>query len=239
MLTSLKSKIHILISKNKKLEEQVEYFDNLRSEKKQIINKMHHFAGKYEKEIKDISKSISNKNGIIQSTISEKSKRIEELYHSLLNSYKNLDSDIGAIKSKLVDLKATESKKFSEIQDKFSLNELSVNDKLDVNGVAYINKINTNLVDLGSIQISNNNLKFSNFNSKIMIGNEVITLKELVNIVFSFKNLQQKCGENLEKCRPVDEKYFEEQRNKEEEILINLKNLRKTTHFLIDKRNNY
>jgi len=111
MLTSLKSKIHILISKNKKLEEQVEYFDNLRSEKKQIINKMHHFAGKYEKEIKDISKSISNKNGIIQSTISEKSKRIEELYHSLLNSYKNLDSDIGAIKSKLVDLKATESKK--------------------------------------------------------------------------------------------------------------------------------
>jgi len=108
---------------------------------------------------------------------------------------------------------------------------LSVNDKLDVNGVAYINKINTNLVDLGSIQISNNNLKFSNFNSKIMIGNEVITLKELVNIVFSFKNLQQKCGENLEKCRPVDEKYFEEQRNKEEEILINLKNLRKTTHF--------
>jgi len=217
----------------------VKYINNLKSEKNQILNKIHLFAGNYEKELGSISKSISDKNQLIKHSVTEKSKKIEEIYRSLIADYKNIGSGIGEIKTKLTELKNKENKKFSEIQNKFSLNELSADGGLDVYGVSFINKINTNKIDLGNVQISNDIIKFSNINSKIMIGNDVITLKELIDTVVLFKNLQKKCGDNLEKCRPVNKKYFEEQRNKEEEILKNLKNLRQTTHNLIEKGNYY
>jgi len=240
LLASLNSQIHTLLNKNKKLEEKVKYINNLKSEKNQILNKIHLFAGNYEKELGSISKSISDKNQLIKHSVTEKSKKIEEIYRSLIADYKNIGSGIGEIKTKLTELKNKENKKFSEIQNKFSLNELSADGGLDVYGVSFINKINTNKIDLGNVQISNDLIKFSNINSKIMIGNDVITLKELIDTVVLFKkNLQKKCGDNLEKCRPVNKKYFEEQRNKEEEILKNLKNLRQTTHNLIEKGNYY
>ena len=95
------------------------------------------------------------------------------------------------------------------------LDDIRVKNKLDVNGVAFINKINTESIDLGSIKIDSNKLMFKNEASKIMVGDEMITAKDFFKIVKSIKNLKSKCGENLENCKPIDNKYLNQQEKKE------------------------
>jgi len=95
------------------------------------------------------------------------------------------------------------------------LDNLTVKNKLDVNGVAFINKVNTDNLSLGSIKINSNKLIFNNEGSKIMVGNDVITVKDFFNIVKTMKDLQSKCGENLEKCKPIDNEYLRQQERKE------------------------
>jgi phosphopantothenate synthetase len=101
------------------------------------------------------------------------------------------------------------------MRKKLVLEELTIKNKFDLNGVAFINKINTDSVSMGSIKIDSNKLMFSNEAAKIMVGDDVITAKEFFKIVKSMKNLQIKCGENLEKCKPIDNNYLIKQEKKE------------------------
>jgi len=118
------------------------------------------------------------------------------------------------------------------------LDDVSVKNKLDVNGVAYINKINTDSIDFGNLRIDSDHLAFNNEAAKIMVGNEVITAKEFFDVVSTMRYLKKKCGDNLENCRPIDSQYLKKQEKKEIEILENLQSLRKTTNEYLSKRKN-
>ena len=95
------------------------------------------------------------------------------------------------------------------------LDDLTIKNKLEVNGVAFINKINTESINLGSIKIDSNKIMFNNESSKLMVGDNVITVKDFYNIVKTLKLIKSKCGENLENCKPIDNKYLKQQETKE------------------------
>ena len=78
---------------------------------------------------------------------------------------------------------------------------------------------------------------FTNVGSKIMVGNDVITVKDFFGIVETMKYLQSKCGKNLENCKPIDNNYLKQQEKKDVDILESLKTLRrKTNDYLLNKK---
>jgi len=107
-----------------------------------------------------------------------------------------------------------ENSRFEQMKKRLVLDDLSVKNKLDVNGVAFINKITTDSIDFGNLRIDSDHLAFNNEASKIIVGNDVITAKEFFDVIKSMKYLKEKCGEYLEKCKPIDNQYLEKQEKK-------------------------
>jgi len=237
-LSSLNSRIEELIALNKDVTRDVKKFKTLKKEKNELESKVSNFIEKYENEVQDIKSTIMNKSHQVEKTMKDKARNFDQVYHGVVSQYNTLQNQLGLVKKSLDKIKRDEQEKFNQMKKQITVDDLTVKKKLDVNGVAFIDKINTDMVDLGNIQIDSDKLVFKNQASKIMIGNDVITVNDFFNVVKTMKYLQSKCGQNLENCKPIDNKFLKEQENKEMEILNTLKTLRKkTSDYLIKKRN--
>lgn len=238
-LSSLNSRIEELVNKNNNIKLQIKKYKSLKRDKRHLEDKVTNFIEKYEGEVKNIENNIVKKTETVEQQLKQKSSSLDKTYKDVVSNYSNLQTEVDVVKEKLDEIKKLEDENFNKLRKRLVLDDVKVKNKLDVNGVAFINKINTDSVNLGSIRIDSNKLMFSNEGSKIMVGDEIITVKDFFAIVKTMKGLQKKCGENLEKCKPIDADYLKEQEKKEIDILENLKNLRKaTSEFLLNKREN-
>lgn len=103
----------------------------------------------------------------------------------------------------------------NSLKEEMNVNNLSVSNRLDVDGIAFLNRLKTSSIDVGSIKIENNSLMFSNGSTRLLIGKEVVTIQDLENMLTSFKSLQNLCGEDFSKCQPITEEYLKSQEKKE------------------------
>jgi len=115
------------------------------------------------------------------------------------------------------------------------LKDLKVKNRLNVDGIAFINKVNAKSIDLGNIKLDSNQITFLDENSKIVIGNEVTSIGSIVKNMGALNRLINKCGENFEKCKPISEDLIREQTSKQIEILENLKKLRGETTQVLNR----
>jgi hypothetical protein len=236
-LNNLNSRIEDLVEKNNKIKKEIKIYKSLHKNKKNIESKVTNFLEKYEGEVKNIKSTILEKSHFVEKALKDKTNNFEKIYKDVVSNYSNLQTQVDVVKEKLEEIKKLENEKFNQMRKRLVLDDITVKNKLDVNGVAFINKINTDSVNLGNIRIESNKLMFSNEGSKIMVGNDVITVKDFFNIVKTMKYLQSKCGDNLEKCKPIDNDYLKQQEKKEIDILASLKTLRQITNdYLLNKK---
>jgi len=224
---------------NKDIKNDIKKYKSLKKEKNELKSKVTNFMEKYEGEVNGIKKTILDKTHYVDKSLKDKTNSIERVYKEVVSNYSNLQTQVDLVKDKLYEIKKAENEKFNQMRKKLVLDDVTIKNKLDVTGVAFINKINTENIDLGSVKLDSNKLMFNNEASKIMVGNDVISVKEFFDIIKTMKYLKSKCGENLENCKPIDNDYLKQQEKKEIEILDSLKSLRKTTNdYLVNKKDN-
>jgi len=237
-LVTLTDKIQKLIQADNKIKSDVEKYKALKNEKDEITDNIKNYVHKYEGKINSIKSTILDQSDHLHETVEQKAEGIHEIYKGVVGDYTRLQTEVDILREKLSNIKQLEDDRFAQMRKSLVLDDISVKNKLDVNGVAYINKLNTDSIDFGNLRIDSDHLAFNNESAKIMVGNEVITAKEFFDVISTMRYFKKKCGDNLENCRPIDSQYLKKQEKKEIEILENLQSLRKTTNEYLSKRKN-
>jgi len=235
-MVTLSAKMEALEEMNDKVKKDIQKYKHLEKDKNEMENNVKQYVNKYEGEAKNIKSAILHESRNFHKSIRDKTHRVKKLYKEVVDAYSHLQTEVDLTKDKLSDIKKIELEKFKEMKKSMVLGNIRVKDKLDVNGVAFINKVNADSVDFGNLRIDSNHLVFNNEASKIMIGDEVITAKNMFDVMNTMKYLKDKCGDKMEKCEAMSEDLIKEQEKKEVGILEQLQALRESTDKFLAKR---
>jgi hypothetical protein len=236
-IQKLKKDMSNLLEVNSKLKRRYDLTEKLQKKDDEFTSNIVSFIQKNEMKVKNLKNEIKHSKNEISSKLTEKEEELSRMYSSANESFKSLQKQLKEVEERITEIKSEEKTKFKEMKNKLDLDHLTVEKKLDVDGNAFVeNTVSTNQVDLGNIKISSSDLVFYNENTKFIIGNEVISLRELVENMNVLSELENKCGEDLTKCKIVSKEEVARQQKKQEKILKDLKSLRAETEKILSHK---
>jgi len=228
-LKKLKRDVASLLEMNQKLFKKMKKTDKVNKKKTKFKKNVVSFIEKYDKDVSNLKKNIESSKDFVENKIVQKNEEFQKLYDSTEKNFEQLQVQVKDVQSKINMLETEETKKLAELHSNFSIKDLNINNKLDVEGISFMNKLSAKSLDIGNIKIDEHGINFSNENVKLIVGKEIITVGQLLNNLASFRKLINICGESFEKCKPVTDEILKDQAAKQHAILESLKKLRQET----------
>jgi hypothetical protein len=234
-LKKLKRDVASLLEMNHKLLKKLKKTDEVNKKKRRFKKNVVSFIQKYDKDVSTLKKNIESSKDFVEHKIVQKNEEFQKLYESTEKNFEQLQVQVKDVQSKISQLETEETKKLAELHSNFSIKDLNINNKLDVEGISFMNKLSAKSLDVGNIKIDTQGVNFSNENVKLIVGKEMITVGQLLNNLASFRKLINICGENFEKCKPVTDEILRDQAAKQQAILDSLKKLRQETTQVLSR----
>lgn len=228
-LKKLKRDVASLLEMNQKLFKKMKKTDQVNKKKTKFKKNVVSFIEKYDKDVSNLKKNIESSKDFVENKIVQKNEEFQKLYDSTEKNFEQLQVQVKDVQSKINMLETEETKKLAELHSNFSIKDLNINNKLDVEGISFMNKLSAKSLDIGNIKIDEHGINFSNENVKLIVGKQIITVGQLLNNLASFRKLINICGESFEKCKPVTDEILKDQAAKQHAILESLKKLRQET----------
>lgn len=235
-LKSLKSQFTVLMQKNenllKKFKNQKKAKKNKKSKRSKIVN----FIQKYDNDVKDLQQNVDNNKNVVQTEIVQNEEELEKLYSSTYNNYNSLQNELKTVDNKLSAIEDEQNHDMSKIKTNFATKRMSVKNNLNVGGVALVDKVTTNSIDLGSIKLDSNGITINDDSVKINANGASVDVKTIMKAMKNYSRLVEKCGEDLSLCNPISREAQEENKHREEIILDSLKSLRRQVSTILDNK---
>merc|ERR1711957_490651 len=160
----------------------------------------------------------------------------KEASDDLVNLIQKSDSPINFMQKKV--LKVQEivqdkiAQKDSNLQNAHKILEKNLDllvENIQNDGITYVNTVRTEELDLGNLKLDVQKVLFNNPDSEIIVGSNILSLREMVDNMDLMEKLNTRCGVNMEKCIIYNEKVFEKEMANENRIIDGVKVLRKET----------
>jgi hypothetical protein len=222
--SSLKSKI----SDTKALNKKHETFES------NILNSIH----KNELNINRYNTDLEAKIGLLKVKLSDKEENLVNLQHSINMKYEKLKNKFEKLKQNLNHTKQTHERNIKQIEENLSLKEFKVWKKIDVDNTIKAEQISAKSLEVGGFKIEYDKILFYNNNAKFVIGTEIIDLKDLLKSLASFNKIENKCGNELSKCKVLTKEEIDFNNKKQEEMLNDIIYLRKEANKLLHSKIN-
>jgi len=230
----LKTDISSLLQMNEKLVKKLK--TNLKPQK-QFKDEMINFIEKFNSDVTELKDNIHNSKHVIQSKIKHKDDELKHIIQKTTHNINQLQMKVEKVNQNLSEMQIEEQKKLADMQKNLTLKSLSIGNRLDVNGIAFSNKMSSKEIDIGkNIHLSNEGLIFDDENAQMIVGKNGMTLGNLMKNLILFNSVMRRCGENFENCRTVPENVLKEQIGRQKEILNHLIALRHETEEILNRR---
>jgi hypothetical protein len=234
-INELKKKVNSLLEMNSKLMRRLNRQEKENAKKKKFKNNVVSFIHKYDKDVTSLKENIENSQNLVENKLTEKDEELKKLYQSTSKNFEELQGRVEKVHHKLNKLQMTERKQIEKLHTNLELQDIAVGEKLEVQGLAFLNAINAKSIDLGNIRLDSNGVIFKNENTKLIVGKEVYTIGQLLNSMKKFNILMEKCGPDFGNCKPVSQQFLQDQAAKQEAILNSLKKLRSETTEILSR----
>ena len=214
---------------NKILLAEMEKRNKMKNLEKEASDDLVQLIQKSENPINFMQKKILKTKDIVQEKINQKDEELQN-HNKILT--KNLDILVGKIKiaeKSLKEISTDSSFVNGEIKRNYETDQLNVKENIQNDGITYVNNVHTEELDMGNFKIDMEKVLFNNPDSEIIVGSNILSLRELVENMELMEKLNTRCGVNMEKCIIYNEKNFEKEMANENRIIDSVKYLRKET----------
>jgi len=164
----------------------------------------------------------------------EDSKKKEtELHQAYREVRKNLDvlvEKIDYTKNVLKEVRSDENLMSGDLKKNYITDSLGVLNNVQVEGLTSVHNLNAESVDVGHIKFDLEKIMITNPQTEIIVGSEILSLRELVQNFEVLEKLKERCRENFQNCVQYNEELFENDMRKQNQIIEELKVLRKQTN---------
>merc|ERR1719469_400082 len=174
-----------------------------------------------------MNKKVLKIQEIVNSKIQQKDSELQT-QQKILN--KNLDLLIEKIQKCEKSLKVLSQDSAlmnGETKKNYETDQLQVEENIQNDGITYVNNVRTEELDLGNLKLDVEKILFNNPDSEIIVGSNMLSLREMVENMDLMDKLNTRCGANMEKCIIYNEKVFEKEMANENRIIDGVKFLRK------------
>jgi hypothetical protein len=229
-IDKLKSKVLNLITINKQFMKELEKKRKIKKKTLEVSNNLINLIETHQIPIIEYQQNFKN----TQIEAAEESKKKEtELHQAYGEVRKNLDvlvEKIDYTKNVLKEVRSNENLMSGELKNNYNTDSLSVLNNVQVEGLTSVHNLNAESVDVGHIKFDLEKIMITNPQTEIIVGSEILSLRELVENFEVLEKLKERCRENFENCVQFNEEHFENDMRKQNEIIEELKVLRKQTN---------
>jgi len=214
---------------NKYLLNEVEERKNIKNLKKEASDDLVNLIQKSDSPINFMQKKVLKVQEIVQDKIAQKDSNLQNA-HKILE--KNLDLLVEKIQNADKTLKVISQDSAlmnGETKKSYETDQLKVEENIQNDGITYVNSVRTEELDLGNLKLDVQKVLFNNPDSEIIVGSNILSLREMVDNMDLMEKLNTRCGVNMEKCIIYNEKVFEKEMANENRIIDGVKVLRKET----------
>ncbi len=162
-----------------------------------------------------------------ESKLEKKQKELNMVYSDVRENLDKLVDKVETTRRLLDEFNEDEKLSNGELKKNFSTDSLSVLNNVEVEGQTIANMINSESIDIGNIKIDLEKISIINPHYEIVVGSEVLSVKELIENMEILENLKKRCGENLENCVLNNEQNFKSDIERQNDIIEELTILRK------------
>lgn len=232
-IENLKSQIDSLMQMNEKLFKKVNKFE---SKKEGIIeDNVISFIENYDKKVNDLKTKLKTNKKNIEKTIAEKEDMFSEIFSETSQRFTELKTNIKSLNHQVDHITKQQTEAESKIKNGLEIDNLSVNNNLNINGVLFSKKLSAEEINLDNVQINSSNIKV-NRDTQLQVGNEILSFEKVIQNIDYISKLRDYCGEDFTNCRLISAERSEAQNLQQENILRNLKKLRTETAQVIRRK---
>jgi hypothetical protein len=217
---NLSSELHHLLVENKKMQ----------AEDKNINKKLN----AEETTIKNLKNSLEKEKNILNDKINREDKKFNAHEQQSRNNLAIISQEMSKNENNLRHALKVQENGIKNLETKVKTDSL-VSHIINTDK-AKIKNLDSNDLHLGKkLRLTENSLTVPE-NFELQFGNEKVSISELVGSARLVRNLTSKCGMNLEKCKIVSNELLQETRNKEENILNSLKEIKAKAYEIASHR---
>lgn len=233
----LKSQIEEVKLINDKLTKKI-----IKSENKKQNNKIQddaiNFIENCDKNIDTLRSKLKNSKRQAQERLAIKDGEFSQMFDLMQNKFLEMKSKIKGMNQDIEKITELQDVNKNKIKKGLELDSLTINNKLDIKGVLYSNKIISDEINLNDkVQLSKGGIKI-NKDIKLKIGKNVIPLNKMINNIQYVLRIQDFCGKDFSKCKIITNEEANEETGKHREIVKNLKKFRAESAEILTKHTN-
>lgn len=222
---------------NEKLVKKVNKFESKKEAK--IEDNVISFIENYDKKVNELKSKLKSNKKNIEKTIAEKEDMFSEIHSETTQRFTELKSNIKSLNHQLEHIAQKQTEAESKIRNGLEIDNLSVNNNLNINGILYTKKLFADEINMDNVQINSSNIKV-NRDTQLQVGNEILHFEKIIQNLDYISKLRDYCGEDFSKCKLISSEKSESQNLQQENILKNLKKLRtETAQVMKRKHRNY
>jgi hypothetical protein len=219
-ITRLRNKVTILMQMNEKINSLIKANLKLNKKNKKTGEDLMSFIEQSENKVEKIKEKIKTNQNSLNEKLTDKENEFNKIYESAHTNFNALEAKLENMNKLFDEVKTNQNKIFDDIKEKVFLDKLKILKKLNVDGNAIINgKVNTKGLDVNTIRIEDNNIIFDNENSRLILGSNILHLKELLENIKYVENFSKKCGDDFSNCKIITEKDIKIRQAKDDKIL--------------------
>jgi len=234
----LKTQIDSLMKMNEKLFKKVNKSETKKETK--IEDNVISFIENYDKKVDNLKTKLRTNKKNIEKSIADKEDMFSEIFSETTQRFTELKTNLKSLGHQVDHIAEKQTEAENKIKNGLEIDNLSVNNNLDINGVLFSKKLIAEEINLENLQINSSNIKVGK-DTQLQVGNEIIPFEKVIQNLDYISKLKDYCGEHFEKCNLISAEKSDAQNLQQEHILKNLKKLRSETSQAIRKkhRNNY
>lgn len=235
-IEKLKSKVLNLITINKQLLKELDKKRKIKRKSLNLSDDLINLIETHEKPIVKFEQNLKTTQSKSEEKLKQKETELQASYGQVRKNLDVLVEKLDLTKKALKEVKSDEKLMNGEIKKFYSIDSLNVLNNVQVEESTSSRNVYTESVDIGNIKVDLEKILITNPQTEIIVGSEILSVKELVENLNVLEKLNERCGENLENCVQYNEKHFENDMIKQKEIIEELKVLRKQTKDIINKK---
>jgi hypothetical protein len=230
-IQKLKTKVLNLMKMNKNLLIELDKGTKIKKLENEASEDLIQLIQKSENPINFIQKKILKTSNIIQQKLNQKDIELKNQQKILTKNLDFLIEKIQKAKNSLVKMSNDSSLVNRETKKNYETDNLNVKENIQNDGITFVNKVHTEGIDIGNLKFDIEKVLFNNPDSEIIVGSNILSLRELVVNMELMERLNLRCGENIEKCVIYNQEKYEEELANDNRIIEEIKYLRKDSQI--------
>lgn len=235
-IDKLKSKVMNLMTINKQLMEELDKKRKIKKISLELSDDLINLIETHQSPIVEFEQNLKKTQTKSAGKLKKKETELQQAYGEVR---KNLDVLVGNLDNTytaLKEVKSDENLMKGELKKNYITDSFSVLNNAQIEGSTSAYIVNAESLDVGNIKVDLEKIMIANPQTEIIVGSEILSVKELVENLDVLEKLKARCGENLQNCVQYNEEHFENDMRRQNDIIEELKVLRKNTNEIIHRK---